>query len=81
MASAIETYRARYVSAVDTLYAGDVDSPCSSVEDTPTGIVVMYGSDGSPIGIEVPCFAERYRNLPAIVDVDSVEPFSVCVHE
>lgn len=71
---------ASYASAVDVLYVrlgGDL-SACSSVEDTPGGVTVMYSADGSVIGCEVADFSERY-DLPAVVRVDAEKPFELAV--
>ena len=73
---------ASYASAVDMLYIiidpSGCLSACHSIEDTPSGITVMYASDGSVIGAEVPDFLERY-DLPATIEVDSSNPFEIMV--
>lgn len=73
---------ASYASAVDMLYviidpSGDLSS-CHSIEDTPSGITVMYASDGSVVGAEIPGFLERY-GLPAKIEIDSSTPFEITV--
>lgn len=73
---------ASYVGAVDVLYVrlGDNKSlsVCHSVEDTPSGITVMYSADGSVVGCEVADFSERY-SIPAVIKVDTKKPFELSV--
>lgn len=73
---------ASYASVVDMLYVlispnGSL-SACHSIEDTPSGITVMYAKDGSVVGAEVSGFLERYE-LPATISVDSSSPFEITV--
>lgn len=75
---------ASYTDVVDMLYVlidpdGNL-SRCHSVEDTPSGITVMYAADGSAIGAEVSDFSERY-SLPATIHVDAKSPFDISVSE
>ncbi|NJE80695.1 hypothetical protein E0L17_05060 [Olsenella sp. SW781] len=75
---------ASYADVVDMLYvlidpSGSL-SRCHSVEDTPSGITVMYSADGSAIGAEVSDFLERY-SLPATIHVDAREPFDLTISE
>lgn len=83
----MRSYRAAsasYADVVDMLYIlldpnGSL-SMCHSVEDTPSGITVMYAPDGSAIGAEVSDFSERY-SLPATIHVDAKSPFDISVSE
>ncbi|GEM_PF-5358474 len=73
---------ASYAGAVDMLYVlinpnGDM-SACHAIEDTPSGITVMYDRRGAVIGAEVPDFSERF-SLPAMIPVDSHNPFAISV--
>lgn len=73
---------ASYADVVDMLYVlldlnGSLSS-CHSIEDTPSGIIVMYDAHGAVVGAEVPDFSERYR-LPAMISVDSRVPFEISV--
>ena len=75
---------ASYADVVDMLYVlldpnGSL-AGCHSVEDTPSGITVMYVADGSAIGAEVSDFSERY-SLPATIHVDARTPFDITVNE
>lgn len=77
-----EAKKASYASTVDMLYVlldpnGDL-SACSSIEDTPSGITVMYDRAGNAIGAEVPDFMEDY-GVPATIPVDSKRPFNLHV--
>lgn len=81
--SGCEVVHAAYASAVDMLYIfckdnGSLDF-CHEIEDTPSGITVMYDNDGSVIGAEVPDFAKRYA-IPATINVDAVKPFDLVVN-
>lgn len=73
---------ARYADLFDILYvlcgADGSLTKCRSVEDTPSGFTVMYGDDGSVIGVEVSDFSERY-SVPSTIDVDAKEPFRLRV--
>ena len=73
---------ASYVGSVDVLYVNfngrESLSACHAVEDTPSGITVMYSEDGAVVGCEVMDFSERYR-LPAKIRVDTKNPFEVSV--
>ena len=71
---------ARYADLFDILYVlcgtnGSL-SLCSSVEDTPSGITVMYDRNGSVIGAEVSDFSERYT-VPSTIRVDAKKPFDL----
>lgn len=73
---------ASYASVIDMLYIlldpnGSL-SACHAIEDTPSGITVMYGADGSVVGAEVPDFLECYK-IPATITVDSNVPFEISV--
>ena len=75
---------ASYADVVDMLYVmldqnGSL-ARCHSIEDTPSGITVMYAADGSAIGAEVSDFSERY-SLPATIHVDARTPFDITVSE
>lgn len=71
---------ARYADLFDILYvlcgADGSLSRCSTVEDTPSGITVMYDRDGSVIGAEVSDFSERY-SVPSTIRVDAKRPFDL----
>lgn len=73
---------ASYAQVIDMLYVlckeGVGLSRCRSVEDTPSGITVMYDEDGSVIGAEISDFSERY-DIPASIRVDSSKPFTLSV--
>lgn len=75
---------ASYADVVDMLYVlldpnGSL-AGCHFVEDTPSGITVMYAADGSAIGAEVSDFSERY-SLPATIHVDARTPSDITVNE
>ncbi len=65
-------FDASYHALLDMLYAGDVSSPCDKIEDTPSGMTVMYSSDGTPIGVEISQFSKRDSDD---VIVDAKSPF------
>lgn len=73
---------ASYAQIIDMLYVlckeGGSLSRCHSIEDTPSGITVMYDEDGSVIGAEISDFSERY-DIPASILVDSSNPFMLSV--
>lgn len=75
----IEKDRAVYHELADMLYigygSGTLDL-CDSVEDTPSGITVMYRG-GEFAGAEVPFVSERYPSMPGRISVDSVRPFDI----
>lgn len=74
--------RAAYHKILDVLYVGFSDGgleSCSRIEDTPSGITVMYSKDGMPTGVEVPKFSSISSGFPARVFVDSASPFEVNV--
>ena len=79
MDAIVERFPASYHRVIDVLFAGDVSSPCYSIEDTPSGMTVMRAEDGSPTGVEIPDFCKRFPELPDIIEVDSTEPFSFSV--
>jgi hypothetical protein len=74
--------KASYHKLLDILYVGsdgsDLDC-CDHIEDTPSGIIVMYNKDGSFAGAEIPLFRKKYGKLPAIIDIDTLEPFELSV--
>jgi len=75
--------RATYAHAVDMLYIickddGSLDF-CHEIEDTPSGITVMYDNDGSVIGAEISDFARRYT-VPTTINVDTVKPFDIVIN-
>ena len=39
----------------------------------------MYNKDGSFAGAEIPLFRKKYGKLPAIIDIDTLEPFELSV--
>ena len=61
---------ASYHTLLDMLYAGDVSSPCYKVEDTPSGMTVMYSSSGNPIGVEVSDFS-NWNDSDVLVDAET----------
>lgn len=71
---------ARYADLFDILYvlcgADGSLSKCHSVEDTPSGITVMYDREGSVIGAEVSDFSERFV-VPSTIKVDAKRPFEL----
>lgn len=78
----IEKGRAAYHALFDMLYVGYGDNSldlCHSIEDTPSGITVMYDEDGKFAGAEIPFFAERYPTVPAIIAVDAAVPFTLFI--
>ena len=78
----MERDRAAYHRLLDVLYVGFSDGgleSCSRIEDTPSGITVMYSSDGSPSGIEVPYFSSFSDGFPVRLIVDAESPFEVDV--
>lgn len=71
---------ARYADMFDILYVlcepnGSL-AKCHSVEDTPSGITVMYDEDGFVAGAEVSDFLERYK-VPSTITVDAKTPFQL----
>lgn len=74
--------RAAYHRLLDVLYVGFTDGGlenCSKIEDTPSGITVMYSKDGTPSGIEVPRFSSFSDGFPARLIIDAESPFEVDV--
>lgn len=78
----IDADRAAYHKLLDILYVGyglgSLDS-CCSLEDTPSGITVMYDENGSFAGAEIPFFSERFGDFPVVIEIDSVVPFGLSV--
>lgn len=70
---------AAYYSLLDILYVGDVVSACDTVEDTPSGVTVMYNNDGSFAGAEIPDFVERGYGFDDSIEVDASEPFKLAL--
>ena len=78
----IDVDRAAYHELLDILYVGYGPSSldlCHSLEDTPSGITVMYDECGAFAGAEIPCFSERSGGFPAAVEVDSAVPFGLSI--
>lgn len=69
---------ASYNPFIDMLYVGECES-CYSIEDTPSGITVMYEKDGTVLGVEIPYFTENYSEAPVDISVDSSVPFCISV--
>lgn len=76
----VKAVRAGYAGIVDMMYVTcreDADlSLCHAVEDTPSGITIMYDADGSVIGVEISDFSCRY-SIPARIEVDAQNPFTL----
>lgn len=81
---AVKAVRAGYAAIVDMMYVTCRDgadlSACGRIEDTPSGITVMYGDDGGVVGAEISDFYSRY-DLPASIVVDAREPFRLDIDE
>lgn len=77
------------IRAVDSRYEGYADalyilckrdaslSSCFAVEDTPSGITVMYDCDGSVIGVEVFDLSDKYYEMPSRIHIDAKAPFDI----
>lgn len=77
------------ICAIDSRYEGYADvlyvlckrdaslSSCYAVEDTPSGISVMYDCDGSVIGVEVFDLSEKYYEMPSRIHIDARVPFDI----
>ena len=78
----IDADRAAYHGLLDILYVGyglnSLDL-CHSIEDTPSGITVMYDEHGVFAGAEIPYFSERFSGFPVTVEVDSAVPFGLSI--
>lgn len=78
----IDADRAAYHKLLDILYVGygmnSLDL-CHSLEDTPSGITVMYDENGAFAGAEIPYFSERFGSFPATIEVDSTVPFGLAI--
>ena len=78
----IEKGRASYHALLDMLYVGYGNNSldlCHSIEDTPSGITVMYDERGVFAGAEIPYFSKRSEGFPATVEVDSSSPFGLLI--
>lgn len=77
------------IRAIDSRYEGHADvlyvlckrnaslSSCSALEDTPSGITVMYDCDGSVIGVEVFDLSDKYCEMPSRIHIDARVPFDI----
>ncbi|MFR7671482.1 MAG: hypothetical protein ACLU0O_13105 [Collinsella sp.] len=52
-------------------------SSCSALEDTPSGVTVMYDCDGSVIGVEVFDLSDKYCEMPSRIHIDARAPFDI----
>ena len=72
--------RASYFEPLDILYVayGDhsLDS-CHTIEDTPSGITVMYDDENCFAGAEIYDLSKRVQSLPATLLVDAKTPFLI----
>lgn len=76
--------KASYHKMLDIMYVGINDAHldiCDKIEDTPSGIIVMYDNNGAFAGAEIPLFSKRFGNLPAVVSVDASDPFELTINE
>lgn len=82
--AAVKAVRAGYASVIDMMYVTCLDdadlSSCYEVEDTPSGITVMYSEDGRVIGAEISDFSLRF-SLPASISVDAKNPFTLDIDD
>lgn len=80
----IESGRAAYYKPLDILYIGYGNNSldrCHAIEDTPSGITVMFDENNAFAGAEVNNFSSRVSSIPAIIDVDSINPFKILITE
>ena len=79
----IDKDRASYYEPLDILYLtyGDGSlSCCDAVEDTPSGVTVMYGEDGELDAAEIYDLFERISSLPATILIDAAVPFTLTIN-
>lgn len=80
----VNALRAGYAEIVDMMYVTcrdgvDLSLACS-IEDTPSGITVMYGDSGEVIGAEISDFSDKF-GIPASINVDAKVPFVLNIDE
>ena len=80
----IENGRAAYYAPLDILYVGYGDNSldkCHEIEDTPSGITVMYDDNNNFAGAEVYSFSSRISSIPGIITIDAKNPFKIFIPE
>ena len=74
-----------YDDATDVAYIPLGNSRFTDEEEVGPGIHVLYAYDGERkndvVGVEIEYFKERFPNLPASVEIDAKNPFTLIIPE
>ena len=76
----IDPDRAAYYAPLDVLYIGYGDNSldsCHAIEDTPSGICVMYDRNGLFAGAEIYDASKTISGTPCVVTIDASVPFRI----